>query len=181
MAKAVSFSPAGSGRWPLRFSLSSAKAGLVVAVVCLALALPRAPAQASEIEPLCNGRGAELDHLHSGRQCAAATPNSPAAESRSQSVTIVQFRFAGNTLFTSKTLAAVLAEDLNRPLSFGNLHALSDKVERFYRAHGRLAIVVLPAQDISANKLTFVVVEAKPGKLHMEARWELDAAANRLS
>ena len=181
MVKAVSFSPAGSGRWRLRFALSSAKADLALAVVCLALALPRAPAQASELEALCNGRGAELDNLHSGRQCAAATPNNPAAESRSQSVTIVQFRFAGNTLFTSKTLAAVLAEDLNRPLSFGNLHALSDKVERFYRAHGRLAIVVLPAQDISANKLTFVVVEAKPGKLHMEARLDLDASVNRLS
>ena len=119
--------------------------------------------------------------MHAVRQCAPVATTNPATEARSQSVTIVQFRFAGNTLFTSKALAAVLADDLNRPLSFGNLQALSDKLERFYRAHGRLAIVVLPAQDISANKVTFVVVEAKPGKLHMEARFDLDASANRLS
>ena len=181
MPKAVSFSPAGSGRWPLRFSLRSAKAGLAMALVCLALALPRAPAQASELEPICNGQSEEPATVHAVRQCAPVATTNPATQARSQSVTIVQFRFAGNTLFTSKALAAVLADDLNRPLSFGNLHALSDKLERFYRAHGRLAIVVLPAQDISANKLTFVVVEAKPGKLHMEARLDLDASANRLS
>lgn len=181
MPKAVLFSPAGSGRWPLRFPLSSAKTGLAMALVCLALAMPRAPAQASELEPICNGQGEEPATVHAVRQCAPVATTDPAAEARSQSVTIVQFRFAGNTLFTSKALAAVLADDLNRPLSFGNLQALSDKLERFYRAHGRLAIVVLPAQDISANKVTFVVVEAKPGKLHMEARLDLDASANRLS
>jgi len=63
----------------------------------------------------------------------------------------------------------VLAGDVNRPMDYPELQALSEKLVDYYRARGRLAIVVLPAQDISANKVTFVVVEAIPGKLAAEA------------
>jgi hemolysin activation/secretion protein len=150
---------------------------LVFLPLCLLVSL----ANASGLEPACSVQGEELGNLPFAKQCPPVTRVDPAVGARSQWVTIAQFRFTGNTLFTSKALAEVLADDLNRPLNFGNLQALSEKVEGFYRAHGRLAIVVLPAQDMSANKLTFVVVEAKPGKLHMEARLDLDASANRLS
>lgn len=92
------------------------------------------------------------------------------AGARGRWVSVVQFRFTGNTLFASKALAAVLADDLNRPLDFSELHALADKVANFYRVHGARALVVVPAQDISSRKITFVVVEALPGKLPMEAR-----------
>jgi len=98
---------------------------------------------------------------------------SPAVEQapvkRSQTVIVSQFRFAGNTLFSSKALAGVLAGDVNRPMNYSELQALSEKLVAYYHARGRLAIVVLPAQDISASKVTFVVVEAIPGKLAAEA------------
>jgi hemolysin activation/secretion protein len=172
---------AGSGVPFLLSRLLRIRALLFWVSVCLPLGLLVSLAHASGLEPACNGQSEELGNLPSSTQCPTVTSVDPAVGARSQWVTIAQFRFTGNTLFTSKALAEVLADDLNRPLNFGNLQALSEKVEGFYRAHGRLAIVVLPAQDMSANKLTFVVVEAKPGKLHMEARLDLDASANRLS
>jgi hemolysin activation/secretion protein len=181
MPKVRSSSQARSDCWFLRCSLASAKAALALAMVCLALAPPSGLAQGLGLGPACNVQGEGFETLRSGEQCAPTTLDNPALGARSQWVTVVQFRFTGNTLFTSKVLAAVLADELNRPMSFGSLQALSEKVEGFYRAHGRLAIVVLPAQDISSNKITFVVVEAKPGKLHMEAGWDADAAVSRLS
>jgi hemolysin activation/secretion protein len=54
-------------------------------------------------------------------------------------------------------------------MDYPELQALSEKLVDYYRARGRLAIVVLPAQDISASKVTFVVVEAIPGKFAIEA------------
>lgn len=104
-----------------------------------------------------------------GTAATVSVPGEQAPATRSQSVTISQFRFTGNTLFSSKALAAVLAGDVNRPMDYAELQALSEKLVDYYRARGRLAIVVLPSQDISANKVTFVVVEAIAGKLPIEA------------
>lgn len=110
--------------------------------------------------------------LNSNRESNESNVSPDAAAGvRGRWVSVAQFRFTGNTLFASKALAAVLADDLNRPLDFLELHALADKVAGFYRAHGARALVVVPAQDISSRKITFVVVEAVPGKLPMEARF----------
>lgn len=146
-------------------------AGLATAVG--AQGLDGAPVQSLASEaPLNLGLGANAAFLD---------PSDIGPGPRGRWVNIAQFRFTGNTLFASKALAAVLAGDLNRPLDFEELHALADKVAGFYRAHGALALVVVPAQDISSRKVTFVVVEARPGKLPMEARLDIKAPVTRIA
>ena len=146
-----------------------AAVGVLWALVGVALVAPAAWAQ--DLSPVAL-KSMQSDQAFGATHCAAAVV-SPTVEqapaTRSQTVTVSQFRFTGNTLFSSKALAAVLASDVNRPMNYSELQALSEKLVAYYHARGRLAIVVLPAQDISANKVTFVVVEAIPGKLAAEA------------
>jgi len=113
---------------------------------------------------------------YGGSTVAPATPGP-----RSWWFSVTQFRFTGSKLFASAVLAAVLEADLNRPMSFQELQSLAEKISRFYRAHGARALVVLPAQDISAHKLIFVIIEAIPGSLPQEARLQLQAPARRLA
>ncbi|MEI7515865.1 MAG: POTRA domain-containing protein [Betaproteobacteria bacterium] len=141
-------------------------------LMALAGLAPVAPgAWAQGLSPVAL-KGTQGDQAWSATRSAPAVVDVPAEQApatRSSSVTITRFRFTGNTLFSSKMLAAVLASDVNRPMAYAELQALTEKLVDYYRAHGSLAIVVLPAQDISANKVTFVVVEAIPGKLPVEA------------
>ena len=156
------------GRIPL-LRPTRAAACVLLALAGLASVAPGAWAQ--DLSPVAL-KSRQSDQAFGATRSASAAVSAPveqAPATRSQAVTVSQFRFTGNTLFSSKALAAVLAGDVNRPMDYAELQTLSEKLVDYYRARGRLAIVVLPAQDISANKVTFVVVEAIPGKLAAEA------------
>lgn len=148
---------------------------LLLLLVALAPLAPAACAQGLEAVAIQHLIGEDPQNLGLKASPVPLDSAALAAGSRGQWITIAQFRFTGNTLFASRALAAVLAGDLNRPLAFPDLHALADKVSDFYRAHGARAMVVVPAQDISSRKVTFVVVEALPGKPAMEARYDTKA------
>ena len=141
------------------------------------------PACAQGLDVVAKQRlpGADRQNVGLGPNSVPTDSAETAAGSRGQWITVSQFRFTGNTLFSSRVLAAVLAGDLNRPLALRDLQALADKVSNFYRAHGARALVVIPAQDISSRKVTFVVVEALHVKPAMEARNDINAPLTRIA
>ncbi|MCF8169464.1 MAG: ShlB/FhaC/HecB family hemolysin secretion/activation protein [Rhodoferax sp.] len=75
-------------------------------------------------------------------------------------ITVKQFRFTGNTLFSADQLAPVLASYLNRPLDFAQLEAASAEIATTYRNAGWLVRVFLPKQDVTEGVLTIHIVEA---------------------
>jgi len=83
-------------------------------------------------------------------------------------VTVKSFRFAGNTLLGNDELAPVVAEYLNRPLSFTELQKAAAAVAEAYRAAGWVVRAYLPQQDIQNGIVTIQIVEAVFGGVKIE-------------
>ncbi len=75
-------------------------------------------------------------------------------------VTVREFRFAGNTLIAAEQLAPALAGYLDRPLDFAQLQAAAAAVATAYREAGWIVRTYLPQQDIDGGIVTIQVVEA---------------------
>lgn len=83
-------------------------------------------------------------------------------------VTVREFRFAGNTLLASDRLAPVVAPYLDRPLGFVQLQAAAAAVAEAYREAGWVVRAYLPAQDIKDGIVTIQIIEAVFGGLYKE-------------
>lgn len=83
-------------------------------------------------------------------------------------VTVTAFRFAGNTLLSSSQLAPVVAEYLNRPVSFAELQQAAAAVAAAYRKAGWIVRAYLPQQDIQNGTITIQIVEAVFGGARLE-------------
>ena len=65
---------------------------------------------------------------------------------------------------------------LNRPLSFAELNALSNRVVRYYREHSRPVVDVLaPEQDISKGTVQLLVLEGRVGSMRAEGNKYFDS------
>lgn len=99
-------------------------------------------------------------------------------------VTVSEFRFAGNTLIKSDVLQSVVSSWLVRPLNFNELQDAVAAVARFYRDNGWIVRAYLPRQEITAGIVTIQIVEATFGSVHFEAenvkRISLDQLKKRL-
>lgn len=87
-------------------------------------------------------------------------------------VTVKQFRFAGNTLLTDEQLNPAVIHFLDRPLSFTQLQAVAAAVAEVYRSEGWVVRTYLPQQDIANGIVTIQIVEAVFGKLRTEGSSE---------
>ena len=82
--------------------------------------------------------------------------------------------FAGNTVFDSATLTALVADQLGQRVSFADLEALAARVTARYREAGYvLAQVVLPAQDVAGGAVAMSVIEGKLGAIRIESEGAL--------
>ncbi len=82
-------------------------------------------------------------------------------------VTVKEFRFAGNTLLTAEQLAPAVVPFLNRPLDFAGLQQAAAAVSDAYRATGWLVRVYLPRQEITDGIVTLQIVEGLFGKVRI--------------
>lgn len=100
------------------------------------------------------------------RRVAPEKPAMP-AEMRPSGITVTvrEFRFAGNTLIPAEKLTPVVAGYLNRPLDFGQLQAAVAAIADAYREAGWIVRAYLPQQDIKDGIVTIQIVEAVFGKL----------------
>jgi len=92
-------------------------------------------------------------------------PGAPASPKRGNVLEVRGFKFRGNKLLSSETLAAVLEPYRQKPLDFADIDALTQVLAASYRAQGYLASAVLPAQDVSDGLITYLVLEAVVGKV----------------
>jgi hemolysin activation/secretion protein len=88
----------------------------------------------------------------------------------SATVTVKEFRFIGNTLLTSKELAARVAGFANRAAGFTDLQNAAIAVATAYRKAGWVVRAYLPEQDVSAGMVTIQIVESKFGHVYVEGR-----------
>lgn len=95
-------------------------------------------------------------------------------------ITPASFRFEGNTVFDSETLAVLLAEHRNQPTDLAGLTEAAGLVSRHYRARGYLltdAYVPEQAFQAAGGTVTIAVIEARIGRVHVLVEGDKGSAA----
>ena len=98
-----------------------------------------------------------------------AKPTAQPSPSDDVRVTISHFTFTGNVTFSEEVLHAAIADTENKPLNFGELMAVVDKVEAVYKKAGFfLAQAYLPPQKIKDGTIEISVSEGLIGQSRLE-------------
>lgn len=77
--------------------------------------------------------------------------------------------FIGNSVFSDKELKGLVASDVGRRLTFGQIKAMASKVESYYHKKGyQIAKVIIPRQDMKpGGVLKIQILEGRLGKVNV--------------
>jgi hemolysin activation/secretion protein len=85
------------------------------------------------------------------------------------SFVLQQISFSGNTVFDDATLAALLADRIGTRVNFSELQALALRITTHYQQAGYvLAQAILPAQELTAGRVQWSIVEGKLAQVRIE-------------
>ena len=96
------------------------------------------------------------------------SPPAPMESIGAATVIVTTFKFAGNTLLTSKQLLPAIASFVGRSLTFADLQNAAIAVATAYRRAGWVVEAYLPKQDVTSGQVTIQIVEAKLGEVRIE-------------
>jgi len=86
-------------------------------------------------------------------------------------VTVQNFTFTGNTLYSDAELEPVVEEFLGKSLDFEGLNEAATKVRAFYRTRGYfLAQAYLPQQAIRNGSVQIGIIEGRVGEVELDKR-----------
>jgi hemolysin activation/secretion protein len=86
-------------------------------------------------------------------------------------VTVKQFTFSGNTVYSDEQLRAVTNEFLNKELNFEGLNDAATAVRAYYRSRGYfLAQAYLPQQTIRDGVVQIGVIEGRVGEVSLDSK-----------
>jgi hemolysin activation/secretion protein len=97
-------------------------------------------------------------------------PPPPLTSVGGATVTVHEFRFAGNKQLSQRRLARAVAGFLNRPLDFNQLQNAAIAVAQAYRNAGWVVRAYLPQQDVTNGTVTIQVIEATLGQVIVQAQ-----------
>lgn len=83
-------------------------------------------------------------------------------------VTVKEFRFIGNTLFTQSELGALLSGYVGKELSFDELARAAARISEFYSSKGYIAQALLPPQEIANGVVLIQIIEGKLGSIRLD-------------
>jgi hemolysin activation/secretion protein len=159
------------------FRDGDARARIVMAFVVAALALVSAVAVAQQRpdagqileqmrEPLRLPPPAEDEVRPRPADPKPALPVSPTLK-----VTVTQFNFSGNTLYTTEQLREVVEEFVGKELDFEGLNDAATKVRAYHRSRGYfLAQAYLPQQAIRNGVVEIAIIEGRVGLVELQRR-----------
>ena len=100
-------------------------------------------------------------------QVAPAKPALPAGTK--VNVAVKDFRFSGNTVFSSDVLRELVREFIGKTLDFNGLNDAAGRVQRHYRERGYfLAVAYLPQQEIKDGIVEIGVLEGRLGQINLQ-------------
>ena len=149
--------PSNPARFPPFLPFSTVFAAVAMSLVVHGVAAQTAPDAGSLRQQIERDRPLPLPRKPAPERLSPPEPMQPSA---GVSITVRQFRFAGNTLLSAAQLAPVLAPYLNRPLNFTQLEEAAAEIATTYRSAGWLVRAYLPKQDVTDGVLTIHIVEA---------------------
>ncbi len=84
-------------------------------------------------------------------------------------VTVKDFRFSGNTVFSSDVLRELVRDFIGKTLDFNGLNDAAGRVQRHYRERGYfLAVAYLPQQEIKDGIVEIGVLEGRLGQINLQ-------------
>lgn len=84
------------------------------------------------------------------------------------SFVLTSVTFSGNRVFSGDELAVFAAGKIGQPVTFADLDAIAVRIGEHYRSRGYfLAQAVLPAQDVTAGKVEFSIIEGTLGQVRI--------------
>jgi hemolysin activation/secretion protein len=84
-------------------------------------------------------------------------------------VELKEFRFSGNTVFSSAVLAEVVRDFVGKTLDFNALNDAAGRVQRYYRDRGYfLAVAYLPEQEIRNGIVEIAILEGRLGSVILQ-------------
>ncbi|MGB0129170.1 MAG: ShlB/FhaC/HecB family hemolysin secretion/activation protein [Rhodocyclaceae bacterium] len=98
------------------------------------------------------------------------TPPAPAPRSAQGEAAFVlkSVVFSGNRVFSGDELAAFAADKIGKSVTFADLDAIAARIGEHYRRQGYfLAQAILPAQDVTAGKVEFSIIEGTLGQVRI--------------
>jgi hemolysin activation/secretion protein len=158
----------------LLYVFSPSKAVQAATTASNALTAPNAGTLQQEIE-----RDRELNRLRISPPPETQTKEI-IKDSSGPSVTVKEFRFIGNSIYTSSELAERLTSYLNHPIDFKDLEAATLRVAEFYRQGGWVVKTSLPPQDIGGAIVTIQVVEAIFGQVRIDGKPSKNVDSTRI-
>jgi hemolysin activation/secretion protein len=100
-------------------------------------------------------------------QVAPAKPALPAGTK--VNVAVKDFRFSGNTVFSSDVLRELVRDFIGKTLDFNGLNDAAGRVQRHYRERGYfLAVAYLPQQEIKDGIVEIAVLEGRLGQINLQ-------------
>jgi hemolysin activation/secretion protein len=120
--------------------------------------------------------GSLLQQIERDRQTAPQRPVRPDVAPAPQemksapgvTVTVTRFIFAGNNLLAEDQLAAVVADYLNRPLSFADLQKAAAAIAERYRQAGWVVRAYLPKQEVDQGSVIIQIIEGRFGTTQLD-------------
>ena len=107
--------------------------------------------------PLPSGTGLQID--------PAPTPGLP----HSAPFLVRRIEITGNTVFSTPTLQALVAQAEGQQLTLPQIGELVSRITSYYRSQGYLlARAIIPAQTIAAGVVRIEVIEANYGKINLD-------------
>lgn len=115
----------------------------------------------------------ELDlQVQRESQAPLVQPSKPAQtqnqEKSGQQITLKQFQFEGNTLFSNAELAQVVKSWIGRSVYIAELQDAAVAIQNFYSSKGRIAQATLPPQEIKDGVVVMKILEGKMGSVIVE-------------
>ena len=148
----------------MTFPLFAAR-GVRNALAFALLALASALALAQQRQPL-RLPPPEEPVLPKAPEARPALPASPQLR-----VTVQNFTFTGNTLYSDTELEPVVEEFLGKSLDFEGLNDAATKVRAFYRTRGYfLAQAYLPQQAIRNGSVQIGIIEGRVGEVELDKK-----------
>lgn len=99
------------------------------------------------------------------KETTVEEPTKQAAASN-EPITVRNVQITGNSVFSSSTLSALIAGDIQPSMTLTGLDNLAARITRYYRNHGYLvARAYLPPQDVSEGVVTIAILEGHLGEI----------------
>lgn len=107
---------------------------------------------------------------------SAAKPAAPGV-----SFVLRRVTFSGNSVFSSESLEALVADNISKTVNFADLEALAQRITEHYRKAGyAFSQTILPQQDVSAGNVEISIIEGRLGKLRVDVAPEAPISESRL-